>query len=109
MNKRQVKLLDPSLEGFEGKLASSKAASVAKCSPDTALRGINELMSQGVLRKFAAGERSTIHELNEPPRCFDSSVENNRCRRIGTRRAMSGKGRFQSPCHSSKIQCNYLW
>lgn len=67
LNERQVKLLNRLLDGFEGKLNSSKWAAIAKCSPDTALRDINELLTHGVLRKSAAGGRSTSYELNEPP------------------------------------------
>ncbi|WP_127478464.1 Fic family protein [Sulfurivermis fontis] len=67
MNARQVKLLNRLLGGFEGKLTSSKWAAIAKCSPDTALRDINELLAHGVLRKSAAGGRSTSYELNQPP------------------------------------------
>lgn len=67
MNERQVKLLNRLLDGFEGRLNSSKWASIAKCSPDTALRDINELLARGVLRKSAAGGRSTSYELDELP------------------------------------------
>jgi Fic family protein len=42
VNERQVKLLNRLLDGFDGNLSSSKWASIAKCSPDTALRDINE-------------------------------------------------------------------
>ncbi|WP_237218125.1 Fic family protein [Rugosibacter aromaticivorans] len=65
MNERQVKLINRLLDGFDGKLPSSKWAAIAKCSPDTALRDINELVAYGVLRKSAAGGRSTSYELNE--------------------------------------------
>ncbi|WP_446097904.1 Fic family protein [Acidithiobacillus ferrivorans] len=67
LNERQVKLLNRLLDGFEGKLTSSKWATIAKCSPDTALRDITELLARGVLRKSAAGGRSTSYELNDPP------------------------------------------
>lgn len=67
MNERQVKLVNRLLDGFEGKLTSSKWATIAKCSPDTALRDINELLARGVLRKSEAGGRSTSYELNEGP------------------------------------------
>jgi Fic family protein len=63
MNQRQVTLLNGLLDGFEGKLTSSKWAAIAKCSPDTALRDINELMALGVLRKTEGGGRSTGYEL----------------------------------------------
>ena len=65
LNERQVKLLHRLLDGFEGKLTSSKWAAIAKCSPDTALRDITELLARGVLRKSDAGGRSTSYELND--------------------------------------------
>ena len=64
LNERQVKLVNRLLDGFEGKLTSSKWAAIAKCSPDTALRDITDLLVRGVLRKSAAGGRSTSYELN---------------------------------------------
>lgn len=66
LNERQVKLLNRLLDGFDGKLTSSKWASIAKCSSDTALRDINELLARGVLRKSDAAGRSTSYELQEP-------------------------------------------
>ncbi|MBF0109292.1 MAG: Fic family protein [Magnetococcales bacterium] len=63
LNERQVKLLNRLLDGFQGKLTSSKWAAIAKCSSDTALRDINELIALGVLRKMASGGRSTAYEL----------------------------------------------
>ena len=63
MNERQIKLLNRLLDGFEGNLTSSKWAAIAKCSPDTALRDINELTASGVLVKSEAGGRSTAYEL----------------------------------------------
>lgn len=68
LNERQVKLVNRLLDGFEGKLTSSKWAAIAKCSPDTALRDITDLLVRGVLRKSAAGGRSTSYELNAPSR-----------------------------------------
>jgi len=67
MNERQVKLLNKLLDGFDGKLTSSKWAALAKCSPDTALRDINELLTHGLLRKSESGGRSTSYEVNKPP------------------------------------------
>ncbi len=67
INERQVKLLNRLLDGFDGKLTSSKWAAIAKCSPDTALRDINELVVRGVLRKASAGGRSTHYELDQAP------------------------------------------
>jgi Fic family protein len=65
LNERQVKLLNKLLDGFEGNLTTTKWAAIAKCSQDTALRDINNLMEQGVLRKREAGGRSTCYELNQ--------------------------------------------
>jgi Fic family protein len=65
MNERQVKLLNRLLDGFEGKLTTSKWAAMAKCSPDTALRDINELLARGVLRKLEGGGRSAAYALHE--------------------------------------------
>jgi len=67
LNVRQVKVLNRLLDGFDGKLTSSKWAAIAKCSSDTALRDINDLLERGVLRKTVAGGRSTSYELNDAP------------------------------------------
>ncbi|MFN8589757.1 MAG: Fic family protein [Burkholderiaceae bacterium] len=63
LNERQAKLLNRLLDGFDGKLTSSKWAAIAKCSPDTALRDITQLLEFGVLRKTPGGGRSTGYEL----------------------------------------------
>ncbi|KNE26515.1 Fic family protein [Achromobacter spanius] len=63
LNDRQVKVLNRLLDGFEGKLTSSKWAALAKCSSDTALRDITELVDLGVLQRSGAGGRSTSYEL----------------------------------------------
>ncbi len=63
LNARQVTLLNRLLDGFDGKLTSSKWAVIAKCSPDTALRDITELMDLGVLKRAPGGGRSTAYEL----------------------------------------------
>ena len=65
LNERQVKVLNKLLDGFDGKLTSSKWALIAKCSPDTALRDINDLLTRGVLHKLDAGGRSTHYELKQ--------------------------------------------
>lgn len=63
MNERQIKVLDRLLDGFEGELTASKWAALAKCSSDTVLRDLNELVQYGVLLKSAAGGCSTSCEL----------------------------------------------
>jgi Fic family protein len=65
LNARQVKLLNRLLDGSAGKLTSSKWAAIAKCSPDTALRDITDLLERGVLRRSQAGGRSTSYEIDE--------------------------------------------
>ena len=62
-NARQQKLLNLLLDGFEGKLTSSKWAAIAKCSQDTAGRDIQALVEQQILVKEAAGGRSTAYRL----------------------------------------------
>lgn len=65
MNERQVKLLNSLLDGFSGKLTTSKWAAIGKCSQDTALRDITQLLALRVLRKSPGGGRSTGYELND--------------------------------------------
>ena len=63
-NERQRALLNRLLNGFEGKLTSSKWAKLAKCSQDTALRDIDDLLKRRILVREAAGGRSTGYSLN---------------------------------------------
>lgn len=63
LNERQRDMLNRLLDGFEGKLTSSKWATIEKCSPDTALRDITELLERGMLVKNAGGGRSTSYSL----------------------------------------------
>ena len=65
LNERQAKLVNRLLDGFEGKLTSSKWAAIAKCSPATALRDITDLLARGVLQKSDAGGCSTGYELDK--------------------------------------------
>ena len=62
-NERQRDMLNRLLDEFEGKLTSSKWAIIEKCSPDTALRDINELVERGVLQRDEGGGRSTSYSL----------------------------------------------
>jgi Fic family protein len=62
-NDRQRKVIHRLLDGFEGKLTSSKWAKLAKCSQDTALRDIAELIERKILKKDEAGGRSTSYRL----------------------------------------------
>jgi Fic family protein len=66
VNERQRKVINRLLDGFEGKLSTSKYAKLAQCSGDTALRDINILLDQGILVQVAGGGRNTSYRLVEP-------------------------------------------
>lgn len=63
MNERQTRMVNMLWDGFEGKLTSSKWAKINKCSSDTALRDLQDLVSKGILVRTDAGGRSTSYEL----------------------------------------------
>lgn len=63
LNSRQTLMLNKLLDGFDGKLKSSKWAKITKCSTDTALRDIKDLIDKGILRQEISGGRSTNYEL----------------------------------------------
>lgn len=65
LNSRQRLMLNKLLEGFEGKLRTSKWAKITKCSRDTALRDIKELVEYGILKQEKSGGRSTNYTLIE--------------------------------------------
>ena len=63
LNERQIKVVNRLLDGFEGKLTTSKWAKLTKCSQDTAYRDILDLVERGALRKDPGGGRSTSYSL----------------------------------------------
>lgn len=63
LNDRQRKVLNMLLDGFEGKLNSSKWYKINHCSQDTANRDIKDLTEKGILKKMEGGGRSTCYEL----------------------------------------------
>jgi Fic family protein len=63
LNDRQRLVLNRLLDGFEGKLTNAKYAALAKCSHDTALRDLQQLVERGVLMRNAEGGRSTSYSL----------------------------------------------
>lgn len=65
INERQRLMLTKLLDGFEGKLTSTKWAKLTKSSQDTAYRDIQALIEQGLLIKDAGGGRSTSYSLVE--------------------------------------------
>jgi Fic family protein len=63
LNERQILMINKLLDGLDGKLTSSKWAKISKCSSDTALRDIQDLINKDILQKEKAGGRSTNYEL----------------------------------------------
>jgi Fic family protein len=65
INERQRVMLNRLLDGFEGKVTTSKWAAITKCSSDTALRDILDLVTRGVLARNPGAGRSTSYALAE--------------------------------------------
>jgi len=63
LNERQRSVLNRLLDGFEGKLTTTKWAKLTKSSQDTATRDIQELVKMGILERSAEGGRSTSYNL----------------------------------------------
>lgn len=63
LNDRQRLIVNMLLDGFAGKLTSSKYAIIAKCSQDTASRDIDDLIKQRLLERDPGGGRSTSYSL----------------------------------------------
>jgi Fic family protein len=66
LNERQRKILNRVLDGFEGKLTSSKWAALGECSQDTASRDIDDLVNRKILVRQPGGGRSTSYALVSP-------------------------------------------
>ena len=64
-NVRQRIVLNLLIDGFQGKLTSSKWAKLGKCSQDTALRDIDDLVRRNILTRGASGGRSTSYSIKE--------------------------------------------
>ena len=75
INARQHIVLNRLVDGFEGKLTTSKYAKLAKCSPDTALRDIQHLIERGVLIQNPQGGRSTSYVLADLPQGSNDTGE----------------------------------
>jgi Fic family protein len=74
INERQRLVLNRLLDGFEGKLKTSKYAKLAKCSQDTALRDILALVERGILVRNPAAGRSTSYALAADPMADTTSA-----------------------------------
>ncbi len=66
LNDRQRDMVNRLLDGFDGKLTTSKWAKIEKCSPDTALRDITELVQKGIITAEGRG-RGTSYSLSIAP------------------------------------------
>lgn len=58
-------MLNKLLDGFDGNLTSTKWAKICKCSQDTALRDIRDLLEKQILQKLPSGSRSTAYVLKK--------------------------------------------
>jgi Fic family protein len=65
LSERQRDILNRLLDGFDGTLTTTKWAKIEKCSHDAALRDIQDLIEQGLLKKNPGGGRSTSYSLND--------------------------------------------
>ena len=65
LNERQRKMLNRLFDDFDGKLTSSKWAKICKCSSDTALRDIQDLITKEILQRTSEGGRSVNYELKQ--------------------------------------------
>ena len=65
LHERQRLMLNKMIDGFEGKLQTSKWAKITKTSTDTALRDIKDLVNKGILQQTNEGGRSANYELVE--------------------------------------------
>ncbi len=63
LNARQIIILNRMLDGFDGKLTTTKWAAICKCSQDTALRDIDDLIRRKILVKEDSGGRSTSYSV----------------------------------------------
>jgi Fic family protein len=62
-NERQRRIINMLFDDFFGKLTSGKWAKIAKCSNDTALNDLKDLLAKGILVKNEEGGRSTNYSL----------------------------------------------
>ena len=63
LSERQRDILNRLLDGFEGRVTNSECARIEKCSTDTALRDITDLVEKGILQKAVGGGRSTSYSI----------------------------------------------
>ena len=57
-------MINKLLDGFDGKLNTSKWAKITRVSHDTALRDINDLIEKNILVKEEGGSKNTSYVMN---------------------------------------------
>ena len=65
LNERQLKMINMLWDDVDSKISTSIWATINKCSPDSALRDVQDLISKKMLRKENAGGRSTSYCIND--------------------------------------------
>ena len=64
MNEWQTRVLNRVLDGMDSKLTNAMWAAIGKCSPDSALRDINDLLACGVISRLEGGGRNAAYALS---------------------------------------------
>lgn len=67
LSQRQTDMLNLFLDGYEAKITTKTWASLAKCSADTALRDIHDLVGKGVLREDIPGAKRPSYSIIYEP------------------------------------------
>ncbi len=113
VNERQRTVINRMLDDFKGHLTTSKFAKLAKCSNDTALRDIRELLNRGIITKNSGGGRSTSYRLGVEPGAHEvvrthrgglPPIENGKAARRGKGEISGGGGALKKRRRS--VRCS---
>lgn len=63
LSKRQIEMLNLFLDGYEAKITSKNWASLSKCSKDTAIRDIQDMVQKGILREEVPGAKRPSYAI----------------------------------------------
>lgn len=67
LSQRQTDILNLFLDGYEAKITSRTWAKLAKCSKDTAIRDIQDLVGKGILREDIPGAKRPSYSIIYDP------------------------------------------
>ncbi len=67
LTQRQTDMLNLFLDGYEAKITSRNWATLAKCSRDTAIRDIQDLVGKGILREDVPGAKRPSYSIVYDP------------------------------------------